>query len=174
MTWLAVERTLSMAELGDLECSPVVGRQGGDQTPDYAGLANAAGVTADHNYRHYSLLPNRANAARLFRYSRSGLAGVPQNAMPLPRRIFFGKTPLCPPSMTPSWMRACSPTPTCPPMITLSSTVMLPENPACAAMITFSPIWQLWPLWTRLSILVPRPMRVVSRAPRSMVVFAPI
>src|SRR5258708_24927364 len=115
------------------------------QSVEYASLAKESEVPADYNDRHYYLLLNRANAARLFRYSRSGLAGVPQNATPLPRRIFFGKTPLCPPSITPCWMRACSPTPTFPPMITLPSTVILPENPAFAAMITFSPIWPFSP-----------------------------
>ena len=36
------------------------------------------------------------------------------------------------------------------------------------------PIWQLWPICTRLSILVPAPMRVGWNVPRSMVVPAPI
>ena len=59
-------------------------------------------------------------------------------------------------------------------MTTLSSMTALPEMPVRAAMTQFSPIWTLWPTWTRLSILVPRPMRVAPRAPRSMVVLAPI
>ena len=44
--------------------------------------------------------------ANSFRYSRRGLAGVPQNAIPFPRKIFLGRTPLCPPSITPSPMVA--------------------------------------------------------------------
>ena len=36
------------------------------------------------------------------------------------------------------------------------------------------PIWQLWPICTRLSILVPSPMRVAWKVLRSMVVQAPI
>src|SRR5436309_493130 len=45
-------------------------------------------------FRHSRLFfPILASAARLLKYSRSGFAGVPQNAMPLPRSIFFGRTP---------------------------------------------------------------------------------
>ena len=40
--------------------------------------------------------------------------------------------------------------------------------------ITSSPMSQLWPTWTRLSIFVPRRMRVCLSAPRSMVELAPI
>src|SRR6185437_9940162 len=171
-----------MTKLREFECRPVVSRQLGDQAGHDAGFTDIPGMPADDNNRHYSLLPNRARLARLRRYSRNGLAGVPQKAVSntedpcnlFTRKTFFGNTPACPPSSTPSWMRACSPTPTCPPITTLFSIVMLPENPACAAIITPSPNWQLWPICTRLSIFVPRPIRVVSSAPRSMVVFAPI
>jgi hypothetical protein len=50
----------------------------------------------------------------------------------------------------------------------------LPERPVCAAMTTSSPMRTLWPTWTRLSIFVPRQMRVSSSAPRSTVELAPI
>src|ERR1700722_12578599 len=122
----------------------------------------------------HSFFASRATVANCFKYSRSGCAGVPQNALPLPRKTLFGSTPPCPPSITPSPMRACSPMPTCPPSTTPFSITMLPESPVCAAITTSSPIWQLWPMWTRLSIFVPRPIRVSSSAPRSIVVLAPI
>src|SRR5439155_14022645 len=118
LAWFAVQRAPPMTELRELECRPVASRQLGDQSGNHAGLADTARVPADDNNRHYSFFPNRARLARLLRYSRSGLAGVPQNAIPLPRKIFFGSAPACPPSNTPSWMRACSPTPTCPPIAT--------------------------------------------------------
>ena len=37
-----------------------------------------------------------------------------------------------------------------------------------------SPTITLWPTWTKLSILVPRPMTVAPKAARSIVVFDPI
>src|SRR3984957_13990773 len=89
----------------------------------------------------HSFFASRATVANCFKYSRSGCAGVPQNALPLPRKTLFGSTPPCPPSITPF------------------SIIMLPESPVCAAITTSSPIWQLWPMWTRLSIFVPRPIR---------------
>src|SRR4029077_17546837 len=66
----------------------------------------------------HSFFPNRASNASCFKYSRSGRAGVPQNATPFPRKILFVGTPPCAPSSTPSSMRACSPIPTCPPSTT--------------------------------------------------------
>src|SRR5260370_36589016 len=67
----------------------------------------------------YFPFTSRAKAANCFKYFRTGCAGVPQKATPLPRRTLLGSTPPCPPSITPSSMRACSPVPTCPPITTL-------------------------------------------------------
>src|SRR5580704_15261875 len=99
---------------------------------------NPATTATDHSF-----FASRATVANCFKYSRSGCAGVPQNALPLPRKTLFGSTPPCPPSITPSPMRACSPMPTCPPSTTPFSIIMLPESPVCAAITTSSPIWQL-------------------------------
>ncbi len=49
---LAVGRTDVVSILGDLQSGPVISRQGGDQTGDYAGLADAAGVAADDENGH--------------------------------------------------------------------------------------------------------------------------
>ena len=43
-----------------------------------------------------------------------------------------------------------------------------------AQMMQCSPMMQLWPIWTRLSIFVPLPMRVVPKRARSMALFEPI
>ena len=65
-------------------------------------------------------------------------------------------------------------TPTCPASVTLSSIVTLPATPTCAASRTFLPMLTPCATWTRLSILVPAPIRVSPTAGRSMVVLAPI
>src|SRR5437588_12828915 len=101
----AIERTPAVTELRELECCPVINRQLGDEPSHHAGFADVPRMSADNNNCHYSFLPNLAKLAKLLRYSRSGLAGVPQNAIPFPRKIFFGNTPACPPSSTPSWMQ---------------------------------------------------------------------
>ena len=83
-----------MPELCDLESGPVAGTQRGDQASHNAGLADVSRMSANNNDCHsYSLRPNLASAAKLFKYSRSGFAGVPQNATPFPRKTFFGRTP---------------------------------------------------------------------------------
>ena len=64
--------------------------------------------------------------------------------------------PTWPPSMTPEPMRA------------------LPATPTWAAMTVSWPTCTEWPICTRLSSLVPRPMRVSAVAERSMAVRAPI
>ena len=43
---------------------------------------------------------------------------------------------------------------------TKSPSVVEPEMPTCATMTQWRPIVTLWPIWTRLSILVPSPMTV--------------
>ena len=65
--------------------------------------------------------------------------------------------------MTPGPTVACSPIPTCPPKIAPSSTTDDPLMPVWAAIMTFRPIRQLWPMWTRLSIFVPWPIRGLSQ-----------
>jgi hypothetical protein len=50
---------------------------------------------------------------------------------------------------------------------------VLPEIPTCATMMQWRPTITLCPICTRLSILLPSPMRVLSVVARSMVVFAP-
>src|SRR6184192_472908 len=47
-------------------------------------------------------------------------------------------------------------------------------NPTCAATTVCAPIWQLWPMCTRLSSFTPSAMRVSSSEPRSIAVLAPI
>ena len=49
-----------------------------------------------------------------------------------------------------------------------------PTTPTCETRITSSPTSQLWPIWTRLSILVPRRSIVSPSVARSIVVLAPI
>src|SRR5260370_13030403 len=114
------------------------------------------------------------NRGRSRRYSFKGRAGRPQKTSPGPRIFLPLNTPAPPPRITPAPTVACSPIPTWPPRIAPSSTTLDPEIPVCAAITTCSPMTQLCPMWTRLSIFVPRPIRVSPRAPRSMVVFAPI
>ena len=46
--------------------------------------------------------------------------------------------------------------------------------PAWATMMVSDPITVLWPICTRLSIFVPRPMTVSPRVARSTVTLAPI
>src|SRR5271170_465164 len=179
-----VRRTVARRSIGranpvpilrNLHRRPIVFAQRGNQSGHHAGLPHASRVPANHDDRHiYLFFPSLASAANCFRYSLTGCAGVPQKATPLPRSTLLGSTPPCPPSITPSSMRACSPMPTCPPSTTSFSITMLPESPVCAAITTFCPSRQLCPMCTRLSIFVPRPIRVSSSAPRSIVVFAPI
>ena len=52
--------------------------------------------------------------------------------------------------------------------------VTLPEIPTCPARMQCRPIVTLWPIWTRLSILLPSPITVSRMLPRSIVVLAPI
>src|SRR5882724_4983335 len=94
MTWLAIKRTLSVAELCDLKCGPVVGRQSGDQTCDHTGLAHAAGVSADHDDRHVLVLQAPNPSIRLYQ-------GMPLG-VPLPQNIHLASSaegwrlkPLC-------------------------------------------------------------------------------
>ena len=68
----------------------------------------------------------------------------------------------------------CPATPTCPASTTWSPIVELPAMPTCATSSACSPTVTPCAICTRLSILVPRPMRVSPTAGRSMVVFAPI
>ena len=53
-----------------------------------------------------SFFADRERNANSLRYSRTGLAGVPQNITPFPRRTFFGRTPPWPPIMAPDSTRA--------------------------------------------------------------------
>src|SRR3984885_9253871 len=175
IAWRPISRAESLPVLSNFHRSPIVFRQRRNQPHNHAGLPHTSRVPANHHDGHaYLFFPNRARAANCFRNSLTGCAGVPQKATPLPRSTLLGSTPPCPPSITPSSIRACSPIPTCPPSTTSFSITMLPESPVCAAITTFCPILQLWPMCTRLSIFVPRPMRVSSSAPRSIVVLAPI
>src|SRR5439155_15179071 len=64
--------------------------------------------------------------------------------------------------------------PTFAPSATLSPIVRLPASPIWAASRQCLPMVTLWPIWTWLSILVPSPITVSRRLPRSMVVPAPI
>ena len=61
----------------------------------------------------------------------------------------------------------CPVTPTCPARMTSFPMRVLPATPTPAMMQAASPIRTLWPTCTRLSILVPRPITVSSRLPRS-------
>src|SRR5712672_730125 len=74
----------------------------------------------------------------------------------------------------PSPMRRWLLIPTLAPSATLSPIVRLPASPIWAASRQCRPIVTLWPIWTWLSILVPSPMTVSRRLPRSMVVPEPI
>src|SRR5216683_5808912 len=73
----------------------------------------------------------------------------------------------------PSPMRRWLLIPTLAPNATLSPIVRLPASPIWAASRQCLPIVTLWPIWTWLSILVPSPMTVSRRLPRSIVVPAP-
>ena len=69
-------------------------------------------------------------------------------------------TPDCPAAMAPRPIVMCPWTPTCPPSVTRSSSVALPAMPTCAASSASRPMRTLCPICTRLSILVPAPIRV--------------
>ena len=56
---LAVQRTDSVAVLRDLERSPTAFGQGGNEAGNYAGLAYAAGMSADDDDCHISLIRRR-------------------------------------------------------------------------------------------------------------------
>jgi hypothetical protein len=77
-------------------------------------------------------------------------------------------------------MNACAPIrlwpamPPCASSTTPSSSTVEPAIPACATTMQCSPSVQLCPICTRLSILVPRPIRVSPSVPRSTVELAPI
>ena len=71
---------------------------------------------------------------------------------------------------TPLPIVRCPATPTCPASVTPSSIVVLPAMPTCAASSTFRPIVTPCAIWTRLSILVPAPIRVSPTAGRSIAV----
>ena len=65
--------------------------------------------------------------------------------------------------------------PTCPPSTTKSPSSQLPAIPTWRRRSrNGGRCCMLWPIWTRLSILVPSPITVSPKAPRSMVVQAPI
>ena len=65
-------------------------------------------------------------------------------------------------------------TPTWPASVTRSPSVVLPAMPTWPASTLSLPIATEWPICTRLSILLPRPMRVSCSAARSTAVSAPI
>ena len=113
----------------------------------------------------------RAPPSRGGRRAR-GAAGVPSTRAP-------GGTSLCTPDCGP--MNALAPICRWPAMPGLreqhdarARAPSSPAMPACATMMQRSPIVQLCPICTRLSILVPRPIRVSPSVPRSTVEFAPI
>ena len=65
-----------------------------------------------------------------------------------------------PATIAPSPIVTWSAKPTCPPSITPRPSRQEPAIPTCAATMQCSPISTLWPTWTRLSILLPRPTTV--------------
>src|SRR3954451_4268844 len=102
---LAVHRANAMAELRDLDGRPMKLRHRRDQPRDYARLAEVARVPADDYRCHsYFFFASLAKVASSFRYSRMGLAGVPQKTTPLPRITLLLGTPDCAPRITPSSM----------------------------------------------------------------------
>src|ERR1700733_4605597 len=106
---LAIGAAKTVTELGDLARGPVTLRQTGDQSGHHRGLSHAARVPAHHYDRHYFSLvldASRARVANSFRYCLTGLAGVPQKTTPGPSSFFLGRMPPCPPTMTPSPIRA--------------------------------------------------------------------
>ena len=79
-----------------------------NQPRHHGGLPNVPGMPAhdDNRHRYSPSLPprrvSRASVASSFRYARSGLAGVPQNTVPAPRRCLCGRIPAPEPTITPS------------------------------------------------------------------------
>src|SRR5205809_4865670 len=76
--------------------------------------------------------------------------------------------------MAPSPTLTWSAIPTCPASTTPRPSFEDPETPTWATRIECSPTSTLWPIWTRLSILVPRRTMVSPKVARSIVVLAPI
>src|SRR5882672_10660606 len=56
VTRLSIHRTNAMSVLRDFQCRPVEFRQGGNQPGDHAGLADAAGVSADNDKGHKAVV----------------------------------------------------------------------------------------------------------------------
>ena len=101
------------------------------------------------------------------------LDGGDAGHLPSPARPRSGPPTWPPPGRrSPSWM--CPATPACPASTTSFPSRVLPAMPAWPQRIQCRPTRTLCPTWTRLSILVPAPIRVSSRVARSMVVLAPI
>ena len=107
----------------------------------------------------------RRESAAISRWkARSRRCGVPSTRAP-------GGTSLCTPDCGPmnalAPMRRWPAMPACASTTTPGSSDVEPAIPACATMMQCSPIVQLCPICTRLSILVPRPIRVSPSVPRS-------
>ena len=82
--------------------------------------------------------------------------------------------PVCAVAIAPSPIVRWPATPTWPARVTRLPTRVLPAIPTWPASTVSWPITTEWPTCTRLSILVPRPMRVSLMEARSMAARAPI
>src|SRR5581483_5859000 len=118
----------------DLGCRPFGSGKTADDLAYQRGLAHMLRLPANNDQGHDAayfipLRLRRASVASSFKYSFSGRAGVPHKTIPLPRKTFPLKTPLCPPKIVPPSTSACSPMPTWPPMIAPGPIREPPEIP---------------------------------------------
>src|SRR5690606_3248204 len=126
---------------------------------------------------HRFYFPFRFPSARLRKAAisrnacRMGCAGDPAQRSPAGMSCI---TPLPAASCARSPIVMWSAMPTRPPSITISPIVTDPDMPVFPAITQERPIFTLCATCTRLSILLPSPMIVSDKAPRSTVVFAPI
>src|SRR5262245_57490394 len=113
---------------------------------------------------------NRLKIAELLSHSLLSIAGYPETT--LSASMEFG-IPVCAVAMTRSPISRWPATPTWPVRMTLRPIFELPASPTWAQSSVSSPTSDEWPIWTRLSILAPRRIRVSPIVARSIVELAP-
>ena len=107
----------------------------------------------------------------ILRQSVFGIAGEPDKISPSLTLLW---TPLCAVIIALSPIFICPTTPTWPANTTSLPNTVLPEIPTCPTIKQFSPVRTLCAKCTKLSNLVPLPIRVSPNAARSIVQLAPI
>src|SRR5574341_108391 len=129
----------------------------------------SASLRSSRSARRMSV--RRSKTAELRTHATSGFAGEPATCAPGSRScptpdcaLMTARSPMVRWPTMPDWPQQTTPIPS----------LVEPEIPTCDARIESGPISTLWAVWTGLSILAPRQMRVTPSVARSTQVLAPI